>query len=160
MSIDSREFRDTVGRFATGVTVITTVAGDGELFGLTANSFSSLSLDPPLVLFWLDNNAMSFEAFNETPYFAVNVLSEDQRDLSSHFARSGADKWNGVEYATWDTGSPILPGCLAALECDTQAIHDGGDHVIIVGKVRKLMAENDMRRPLVFYQGSYNGLSA
>lgn len=159
MSIDTKEFRDALGRFATGVTVITTANGAGELFGLTANSFTSLSLDPPLVLFCLDRKAMSFDAFKSAGHFAVNVLSEDQQELSSHFARSVTDKWNGVAHDTLDSGCPVLPGCIATMECETHEIHKGGDHVIIVGRVIDIRSGHDHSRPLLFYQGRYNALS-
>ncbi|NQU72414.1 MAG: flavin reductase family protein, partial [Rhodospirillales bacterium] len=98
MNFDAREFRNTLGRFATGVTVCTTVNQKGELFGVTANSFSSLSLDPPLVLFCLDLKAMSFDAFGTASHFNINILADDQEELSSHFAKSGTDKWAGVNF--------------------------------------------------------------
>ena len=159
MTLDPRALRDAFGCFATGITVITTVDSDGTLYGVTANSFTSLSLDPPLCLFCLDYKAMSFEAFHASGHFAVNVLCEDQAGISSHFARSQPDKWNGVEYSTWETGSPILPGCLANLECDTHAIHEGGDHVIVVGRIREMAYREGDCRPLLYYKGSYNALS-
>ncbi len=160
MSFDAREFRNAMGRFATGVTVITTVDENGELFGLTANSFSSLSLDPPLVLFCLDLKALSFDAFKSATHFAVSVLAEEQQDLSSHFARSGAGKWNGVQFDTSESGCPVLPGCIVGMECRKHAIYDGGDHVIIVGEVLNFHSEEGDGRPLLFYQGRYSGLSA
>lgn len=159
MGVDAREYRDALGSFATGVTVITTVDGEGELFGLTANSFTSLSLDPPLVLFCLDNNAMSYNAFNQAPNFAVNILCDQQQDVSSHFAQSGADKWNGIEYTTWESGCPILPGCLTSLECRTRRIVEGGDHVIVVGEVERIGAVNGDDRPLLFFKGRYGAIS-
>ena len=159
MTLDPRELRDAFGCFATGITVITTVDAAGTPYGVTANSFTSLSLDPPLCLFCLDHKAMSFDAFHSSSHFAVNVLGEDQEGVSANFARSQPDKWNGVEYNTWKTGSPILPGCLANLECDTHAIHEGGDHVIVVGRVREMVYREDDSRPLLFYRGRYNALA-
>ncbi len=159
MTLDPRALRDAFGCFATGITVITTVDADGTPYGMTANSFASLSLDPPLCLFCLDYKAMSFEAFHASGHFAVNVLGEDQEGLSANFARSQPDKWNGVEYNSWQTGSPILPGCLANLECDTHAIHEGGDHVIVVGRVREMAYREDGSRPLLYYRGRYNALA-
>ena len=132
---DSRTFRNVIGNFATGVTVITTVDSEGGPVGLTANSFSSLSLDPPLVLFCLDRTVSSFDAFQANRHFAINILGAGQQDLSQSFARTGPDKWNGVAFDKWATGCPILKGCIANLECDVDSIHDGGDHVIVVGRV-------------------------
>ena len=159
MSVDPRALRDAFGCFATGITVITTADAEGTLYGVTANSFTSLSLDPPLCLFCLDYKAMSFEAFHDSSHFAVNVLGEDQEEISANFARSQPDKWNGVEYSTWETGSPILPGCLANLECDTHAIHEGGDHVIVVGLIREMAFREGDGRPLLYYKGRYSALS-
>jgi len=160
MGLDSRALRDAFGCFATGITIITTADTNGTLYGVTANSFTSLSLEPPLCLFCLDYKAMSFDAFQASRHFAVNVLGEDQEGLSAHFARSQPDKWNGVEYSTWETGSPILPGCLANLECDTHAIHEGGDHVIVVGRIREMAYRDDDCRPLLYFRGRYYALSA
>lgn len=160
MTLDERALRDAFGCYATGITVITTVGADGTLYGVTANSFTSLSLDPPLCLFCLDYRALSFEAFVSARHFAVNVLSEDQEVLATNFARSSADKWQGIPHEVWSTGCPILPECIANLECDTEAIHEGGDHVIIVGRVRRMRYEDGHRRPLLYYRGRYNALSA
>jgi flavin reductase (DIM6/NTAB) family NADH-FMN oxidoreductase RutF len=159
MNFDPREFRNTLGRFATGVTIITTVSDTGELFGVTANSFSSLSLDPPLVLFCLDVKALSFDAFSDATHFNINILAEEQEELSGLFAKSGTDKWNGVRYETSGSGCPILPDCISTLECRTRDIHEGGDHVIIVGEVEGFRNNLGDRRPLLFFQGRYNALS-
>ena len=158
-NFDTRALRDTFGCFATGVTVVTTVNGSGEFFGLTANSFTSLSLDPPLVLFCLDYNALSFEAFRETSNFVVNVLSEGQKELSTHFARSSVDKWNGVDYEIWQTGCPVLPESIAVLECLTVARHEGGDHLIIIGQVERIKHDADETKPLLYYKGGYGAIS-
>lgn len=160
MAVDTRALRDAFGCFATGITVVTTVDDHGEKYGVTANSFTSLSLEPPLCLFCLDNKALSFDAFQEARHFAVNVLAQEQEALSSNFARSNVDKWNGVAYETWATGAPILPGCVANLECDVEATHEGGDHVIIVGRVREMAYRDGNCRPLLYYKGRYNALSA
>ncbi len=159
MVFDSRALRDAFGCFATGITVITTVDRDGEKYGVTANSFTSLSLEPPLCLFCLDSSTLSFSAFQRAEHFAVNVLAQDQEHLSSNFARSNTDKWDGVAYETWATGAPILPGCIANLECDTEAMHEGGDHVIIVGRIRDMAYRDGDCQPLLYYKGGYNALS-
>jgi len=154
MTIDPRQLRDTLGCFATGVTVVTSVTPDGELLGLTANSFNSVSLSPPLVLFSLHRNAFSLSAFERAGCFAINVLRDTQKDLSNVFAKALADKWSGVRYDVWDTGAPILTDCLANFECRTHATHDGGDHVIFVGEVMRMM-RNAQGAPLLYYRGSY-----
>ena len=158
-NFDTRALRDTFGRFATGVTVVSTVNESGEFFGLTANSFTSLSLDPPLVLFCLDYKALSFDAFRKTSNFVVNVLSEEQKELSAHFARSSVDKWNGIEFEIWHTGCPVLPQSIAVLECLTIARHEGGDHLIIIGQVDQIRYDENETKPLLFYKGRYGAIS-
>ncbi len=158
MSIEPRDFRDTVGCFATGITIITTVEADGSPVGITANSFTSLSLDPPMVLFCLDYNVASFDAFQAGGHFAVNILSMGQQDLSSRFAKSGPKKWDGVAFDTWDTGSPILPGCLASMECKVSSINEGGDHVIVIGDVIRMERAQEEVMPLLYFRGAYANL--
>ena len=131
MTIDPKEFRETLGYFATGVTIITTLNNEGNPVGLTANSFSSLSLDPPLVLFCLDRKVVSFQAFHSNRHFAVNILGSDQEHLSRRFARSGPEKWVGMEFEIWETGCPIFEGCIANMECDIDSVYEGGDHVVV-----------------------------
>lgn len=160
MDIEPQHFRDTLGSFATGVTIITTVDSEGGPVGLTANSFSSLSLDPPLVLFCLDRNVVSFAAFHSNRQFAVNILGADQEDLSRRFARSGSEKWSGVEFETWDTGCPILGGCIANLECEIDSIYEGGDHVIIVGGVVRMANGGGGGKPLTFFRGRYGSVTS
>ncbi len=156
--MDPRLFRDTLGCFATGVTIVTSVASDGELLGVTANSFNSVSLDPPLVLFSLHRRAFSLRAFEQAGFFAINVLRDSQKQLSNVFAKALVDKWSGVDYEIWETGCPILTGCLASFECETQATHDGGDHVIFIGKVRR-MSCSSVGAPLLYYRGGYRSLA-
>ena len=154
MTIEPRAFRDAMGCFATGVTVISTLTPEGEPVGLTANSFNSVSLDPPLVLFSLAKDATRFHAYVGSRHFAVNVLAEDQRELSSRFARKGETSWDGVHFHTWETGCPIVPGAIASFECVTEATHPGGDHVIFVGRVLKVL-HLEAGRPLLYYRGRY-----
>jgi flavin reductase (DIM6/NTAB) family NADH-FMN oxidoreductase RutF len=160
MTIDSREFRNTLGCFATGITVITTVDREGGPVGFTANSFTALSLDPPLILFCLDRNATCFESFHRNRHFAVNILTTDQQDISSRFAKSGADKWSGVEFCSGESGAPILAGCLANLECQVDEVFEGGDHVIFIGKVTALRSSGDEAQPLLYYRGRYAALGS
>jgi flavin reductase (DIM6/NTAB) family NADH-FMN oxidoreductase RutF len=154
MDFDSQMFRRALGTFATGITVVTSVAEDGELLGFTANSFNSVSMNPPLVLFSLNRNAYSLRAFEAAGVFAINVLSQDQEKTSVAFARALASKWDGVAYETWGTGCPILSGALANFECETVSMHDGGDHVIFVGRVLRLQASED-GKPLIYFRGCY-----
>jgi len=154
MTIDSREFRDALGRFATGVTIITTRDGRGEPVGITANAFASLSLDPPLVLFNLNRRAYSLNAFLGARHFAVNILEVGQEGLSSAFANALSEKWDGVDYETWDTGAPILNGCLTNLECRLHETHEGGDHLIMVGRVLKIRMDRH-GEPLLYFGSRY-----
>lgn len=154
MTIDPRDFRAALGNFATGVAVATARAGDGRPVGMTINSFASVSLDPPLVLWSLARNSQHLDAFSEAGHYAVNILREEQRDLSVRFSVPLADRWEGLESERWETGAPILPGCLATVECLTDAIHDGGDHIILVGRVVRLSSDRD-GRPLIYYSGRY-----
>lgn len=157
MAFDQRDFRSALGQFATGITVVTTCAPDGELLGVTVNSFNSVSLEPPLILFSLERRAMSLPAFETAGSFAINVLSEAQIALSQNFARTQGDKWAGISFHRWATGSPILAGCLAAFECRTHAIHDGGDHRIFIGEVLRFEAKPE-GDPLIYFRGSYTAL--
>jgi flavin reductase (DIM6/NTAB) family NADH-FMN oxidoreductase RutF len=153
---DSRAFRTACGRFPTGVAVITTRSRDGEKVGFTANSFSSVSLEPPLVLFALGRAADCLGTFEAAGHFAVNILAEQHRELSQTFATPGADKWAGVAYETWETGAPVLTGMLASLDCRTESVLDGGDHRVFIGRVVRLGVGEG--RPLVFADGSYRAL--
>jgi 4-hydroxyphenylacetate 3-hydroxylase, reductase component len=154
-SFNSRSFRSALGTFATGVTVITTITPTGEMIGNTASSFNSVSLDPPLVLWSLARNALSFDIYLNAKYFAVNVLREGQDDLSARFSKSADDKWYGIDYEFWDTGCPILPSALAIFECRSTFTYDGGDHAIFVGEVMKF--DHDPKgKPLVFWRGGYH----
>ena len=158
MTIDPRAFRNALGCFATGITVVTTLCPDGHLVGVTVNSFSSVSLDPPLVLFSLGRASQAYDFFVNGKAFAVNVLASDQEDLSARFSRRDLqERWEGVGVERWDTGVPILTGCLANIECDKETVYDGGDHAIVVGRVRRLRstAEGD---PLLYFRGAYGQL--
>jgi flavin reductase (DIM6/NTAB) family NADH-FMN oxidoreductase RutF len=151
--IDQRHLRHALGRFATGVTVITTRTGEGKIEGLTANSFSAVSLDPPLVLWSLRRNAASLPSFSNSGYFAVNVLAANQSDLSRHFATPSKDRFAGVPHALGLGGCPLLPDCLASFECSTEHTVTGGDHMIFIGRV--LRATYRDGEPLIFSAGKY-----
>lgn len=157
MSFNHAEFRQALSQFATGVAVITARGQDGEDIGLTINSFSSVSLDPPLILFSIDRRALSLPALEAAEGYAVNVLSRDQEQLSNQFARPLANKWDGIKHTLGDAKIPLLHGVLAHFECLPYAQHDGGDHVIFVGRVTRFVAPNDAA-PLLFFRGRYHGL--
>jgi flavin reductase (DIM6/NTAB) family NADH-FMN oxidoreductase RutF len=152
--LDPREFRNALGTFATGVTVITTRGPKGELVGNTASSFNAVSLDPPLILWSLGRSAYSFKSYLSNDHFAVNVLREGQEEISARFAKASGDKWQGLDYETGETGCPILPDSLGVFECKTAYTYQGGDHVIFVGEV--LRYDFDPHgKPLLFWRGDY-----
>jgi flavin reductase (DIM6/NTAB) family NADH-FMN oxidoreductase RutF len=157
MSIDPRALRQTVGRFVTGVTVIS-MEVDGEIRAMTANSFTSLSLDPPLVLFCLGKDTKAGLLIHDAPGFAVSILSLEQRDLSSYFAGLWREPTPPpFTFVNWD-GGPRLEGCVAAMGCRIHAIHEGGDHWIVVGQVVATFRDEAAGEPLVFFGGRYVGL--
>lgn len=151
-----RELRDALGRFATGVTVVTTTTARGPL-GITANSFSSVSLDPPLVLWAPARRSSRFPAFEAASHFAVHVLSADQRGLAERFSRPGQGWPPDLAWTRGIADVPLLDGCTARFECRHDAAHEGGDHLIVVGEVLRL-AEAELA-PLVFHRGRYWGLA-
>ena len=157
MSIDGRELRNALGRFATGVCLITLETGDGDALALTANSFSSVSLDPPLVLWNLQNNSDVFEHYAREQYFAINILADNQQSLSDSYARKGEHNLHPDHFRRGVKGSPVINGALVSFECELEATHEGGDHVIIVGRVLEMTAA-DGGDPLLFFGGAYRAL--
>jgi 3-hydroxy-9,10-secoandrosta-1,3,5(10)-triene-9,17-dione monooxygenase reductase component len=150
---DTQSLRKALGSFATGVTIVTTLDQGGRDIGLTANSFNSVSLDPPMVLWSLSKSSLSLSAFKQAEYFAVHVLSADQEPLSNLFATRGADKFASIGVERGRGGIPLLPECAARFECRTAFAYEGGDHEIIVGEV---LGFSDFKRaPLVFQGGNY-----
>lgn len=154
--ITEAAFKAACGRYATGVTVVTTLGVDGHKEGLTVNSFTSVSLDPPLVLFCLDRKAGSFQGFTKAGRFAVNVLGEDQADLSTHFAKPGIpDKFAGVRHRVDPDGLPLLDDVLARIVCEIEHRYAGGDHEILVGRVVRIDLGKEGAKPLTYFRGSY-----
>lgn len=153
MAIDPRDLRNVMGHFPTGVTIITTKDATGKPFGLTANAFSSLSLDPPLVLICVDKKVDCYACFEESKVFVVNFLSEDQEHLSKRFATKGIEKFEGVTCQTGDCGAPRLDGAIGYIECKLISGHDGGDHTVYIGEVQSASASGE--RPLLFFKGKY-----
>jgi len=154
---DARALRDAFGCFTTGVTIVTTCTADGQPAGFTANSFASVSLDPPLALVCVDLTASSLPALEASGVFVVNVLHAGQQDTARRFARKDADRFTETPYETWLTGAPVLSGCMANFECETHHAFDAGDHRVFVGKVVKVRMDPD-HQPLVFLRGGYCGV--
>ncbi len=152
-SYDSRQLRNVLGTFTTGVTIVTTRDEQGVHHGVTANSFSSVSLEPPLVLWSQALTSRSFAAFRDSEYFAVNILADDQIELSNHFAKSRDDKFANVSFTEGLGGTPVLAGTVAHFECAKVASYPAGDHVIYVGRVERV--GHSGRRPLAFAHGRY-----
>lgn len=150
---DQRHFRACLGSFATGVTIVTTRAADGAPVGLTANSFNSLSLEPPLVLWSLGSGSRSLQAFEAAEHFAVSVLASDQYELAKRFAGDPARRFAGVGVTEAGTGSPLIDGALGWFECRTVSRHRHGDHVLFVGEV--IRCANVPGEPLVFERGEF-----
>ncbi|HSW16035.1 MAG TPA: flavin reductase [Ramlibacter sp.] len=154
-AIEPKLFRQLLGCFPTGVAVITTNTAQGLPVGLTCNSFSSVSLEPPLVLFSLRKASSLLGAFTEADSFAINILSQSQDQLSGRFASSKiVDKFEGVAWRSGPLGTPLIDDCLASFECSVHARHEAGDHVIFIGEV-KHMADGSADHALVFYKGAY-----
>lgn len=153
---DSSTFRTVLGRFCSGVVIVTSEL-DGAPLGLTAQSFTSVSLDPPLVLFCPAKTSTTWPGIRAAGKFCINVLSEEQTETCKQFAVSGGDKFGGVPWHWTASGAPEIDGCLAYIDCTLEQVHDAGDHEIVIGRV------NDLRlggpeRPLLFYQGAYHQL--
>ena len=159
-SVTEDAFRQALGMFPTGVAVVTAITSEGKRLGLTVSSFNSVSLAPPLVLFSVARRARSFALWQRATRYAINILGEDQIEVSNRFASPQDDRWEGVTVLAGVTGVPILPNVLAALECAAHARHDGGDHEIFVGRVMAISGREPLNpHPLVFFRGRYGQLS-
>ena len=153
--VNGSAFRQALGRFATGVIVVTTRDRATGPRAITVNAFSSVSLDPPLVLFCLGKSAFHFDIFAEARSFAVNILGADQQALSNRFASEVDDDLADLSCKSLLTDSPILPGCLAALDCTTETQHHAGDHLIVVGRVVAIKATEASGEPLLYFESGY-----
>lgn len=147
-------FRAALGRFATGVTIVTARAHDGQPVGLTVNSFNSVSLQPPLVLWSLGLRSSALPVFMQAEHYAIHVLSAQQRELALRFATQGVDRWQGVDFATGAGGVPLLPGVVASFECRSRSRYEEGDHVIFVGAVERCQHRQEVR-PLLYHGGRF-----
>ncbi len=154
--IDPRDLRNALGMFATGVTVVTTVSPEGRPIGITCNSFSSVSLKPPLVLWSLSLYSPNLPVFLQAPCFAINVLASDQQDVSRRFSTPSSDRFLGIEWLPGENGIPLLPGVAAHIECRNETRHYSGDHVIMIGQVLRYVYQDV--EPLVFARGRYRAL--
>ncbi len=151
------QLRASLGQFATGVTIVTTSDGAGEKVGLTVNSFNSVSLDPPLILWSIAHTSYGIDVFEKAEHFCVNVLCADQVDLAHLFAQASEDKFNGLAVSYGLESVPLINGCLAHFECATEARYPGGDHLILLGRVMRYKSAD--REPLLFHAGSYFDLA-
>jgi len=158
-AVNKDDFRNVMGSFAAGVTVVTTIDGDGRKWGMTATAFSSLSLDPPLCLVCVDKRAGSHAAISGSRKFAVSMLSADQEQLSNHFASRADDKFAEIAHSAGaETGCPILEGAIASMECEVVDVLAGGDHDIFVGRLCAT-AIDDEGKALVYWRGKYGDVA-
>ena len=153
MSVNQDEFRATLGRFPSGVTVVTTKAADGSDQGMTVSAFCSVSLEPPLVLICIEKTASAYQALTTAPGFAVNILSAKQEQIARRFSIVDIDRFEGVGFTRSSNGYVIIDDLLGVLECRRFALHDGGDHTIILGEVEETRVESGT--PLLYYRGGY-----
>jgi flavin reductase (DIM6/NTAB) family NADH-FMN oxidoreductase RutF len=158
MLLDQRAFRHALGHFPTGVVVVTAENPDGDPIAMTVSSFNAVSLDPPLVLFSIGKAALSLPSLLAAGHFGISVLRGDQSDMSGRFATARGAKWAGLQPARGATGCPLIGPCLASFECDHYATYEGGDHVIIVGRVLQFELASE-GEPLVFFRGAYHALA-
>ncbi len=158
MTFDTRAFRSALGSFPTGVAVVTTNVSAEHHMGITVNSFTSVSLDPPLVLWCLDRKSDRYQAFTKAGCYTVSILSAGHREVSSRLASRGNHSLDGLALRDTQLGPPALADALAVFECESQAVHDAGDHAVLVGRVVRF-ARQESGAPLVFYRGKYEALA-
>jgi 3-hydroxy-9,10-secoandrosta-1,3,5(10)-triene-9,17-dione monooxygenase reductase component len=157
-TIDPRTFRNVLGQFCTGITVITTIHEDAPV-GFACQSFAALSLEPPLVLFCPTKLSRSWKAIEASGRFCVNVLHENQKDVSARFGSREPDKFKEIDWSPSKLGSPVIDGTLAHIDCTVHSVHDGGDHLVVFGAVHSLSdVPKKKPRPLLFYRGEYTGI--
>jgi hypothetical protein len=155
--VESTAFRAACGKFATGITVVTVMGDDGQPYGMTANSFTSVSLDPPLVAVCIDRKATMLPLLEAAKHIGINILSESQRDVSAQFARRGSNRFEATDWNPGELSVPLLPGVLAHFECSVAAIHEGGDHRIVLAEVQRLKYFEG--RPLLYFASRYETLA-
>ncbi len=155
---NAQHFREVLGRFATGVTVVTSLS-DGRPVGMTCQSFAAVSLSPPMVLFCPARTSRAWPLIQRTGFFCVNVLAEGQEELSVRMATKADEKFDGVRWSPSKSGAPLLEGVLGHVDCTVHAVHEAGDHYVVLGRVQDLDA-GDADAPLLFFQGGYGGFTA
>ncbi|WP_428826149.1 flavin reductase family protein [Azonexus sp. IMCC34842] len=155
---DTRALRNALGRFATGIAVVTAIDPDGHPIGLTVNSFSAVSLEPPLVLWCLDNGSHNLEAFRRASHHAINILSVTQQDLSNRFATWPTDRFVGLPWQPGAGGAPVFPACCSSFEVANETAHVAGDHTVFIGRIEKFSETPDLA-PLLFHAGQYRKLA-
>lgn len=154
---DARDFRTAAGQFLTGVTIVTTLDAEGKPCGLTANSFTSVSLHPPLVLWCIGRDSTNLDAFDAGNPWAVHVLGLHQQDLAVRFSTKGIERFDGIDWSPGVDGTPLLPGALAVFECRPSSVYDGGDHLIYLGEVAGLTIGDTDRPALGYFRSRYIG---
>lgn len=155
---DTRALRNALGRFATGIAIVTAIDPDGHPIGLTVNSFSAVSLEPALVLWCLDNGSHNLEAFRRASHYAINILSAAQQDLSNRFATWPADRFVGLHWQPGCGGAPVFPDCCATFEAANETRYLAGDHTVFIGRVERFAETPDLA-PLLFHAGQYRKLA-
>jgi 4-hydroxyphenylacetate 3-hydroxylase, reductase component len=158
MSFDHRAFRTALGSFPTGVAVITTKGSAEEHMGITVNSFTSVSLDPPLVLWCVDKKSDRYLAFTKASHYTVSILGTEHQDVSSRLAKQGSHSLEGIALSPTELGPPSLADALAVFECHAESVHEAGDHAILIGRVVRFFRHPD-GEPLVFFRGKYGALA-
>lgn len=157
-ALDVAAFRNALGRFATGITVVTAAAPDGTPVGLTVNSFNSLSLEPPLVLWSLGNQSAYRTVFEQASHYAIHILTADQEELSQRFAMRQEDRFAGLDWQPGPGGAPLLSGCCATFEVANEIRHPGGDHLLFIGQVERF-SHDPAAVPLLYFGGAYRRLA-
>lgn len=158
-AIDPATFRQVLGNYPTGVAVITAIASEGQPVGMVVGTFTSVSLDPPLVGFLPDKRSSSWPQIESAGHFCVNVLARDQLELCGKLAKSGPDKFSGVDYTISQHGVPVLAGTMVSIECQLHAVQEAGDHWFVTGRVLGLESHRDAD-PMLFHKGQYGGFTA
>ena len=159
MTFDTRAFRSALGNFPTGIAVMTAASSEASHIGITVNSFTSVSLDPPLVLWCIDRRSRRYPAFAGATGFTVSILASGHQDVSSRLAGAGEHTLDGIALMATELGPPALADALAVFECTLESVQDAGDHAILIGRVLRFARHDGAGAPLVYYQGKYGALA-
>ena len=159
MAFDTKAFRNALGRFPTGIAVMTAASSEASHIGITVNSFTSVSLDPPLVLWCIDRRSRRYPAFAGAPGFTVSILASGHQDVSSRLAGAGEHNLDGIALIATELGPPALADALAVFECALESVQDAGDHAILIGRVLRFARHDGAGAPLVYHQGKYGALA-